>query len=61
MGRKSKVPGIMPWWLWLIYWAQLAFVAWNMIRPILHVSLVLLVPLFFMTALKWYQSRRTGG
>lgn len=60
MGRKSKVPGIMPWWLWLIFWAQLAFAAWNMIQPRFHITLALLGPVFFMTALKWHQSRRTG-
>ncbi|MDX2851628.1 hypothetical protein [Actinacidiphila glaucinigra] len=50
----------MPWWLWLIFWAQLAFVAWNMIRPTVHVTLALLGPMFFTAALKWHQSRRIG-
>ena len=60
MGRKGKTSGIMPWWLWLIFWAQLASVAWNVIRPTVHVSLALLGPMFFMAALKWHQSRGTG-
>ncbi|WP_406264158.1 hypothetical protein OH779_13680 [Actinacidiphila glaucinigra] len=50
----------MPWWLWLIFGAQLAFAAWNMIRPTVHVSLALLGPMFCMAALKWHQSRRIG-
>lgn len=60
MGRKAKAPSIMPWWLWLIFGAQLAFAAWNMIRPTVHVSLALLGPMFCMAALKWHQSRRIG-
>lgn len=60
MGRRVKAPGIMPWWLWLIFWAQLAFVAWNMIRPTVHLTLALLGPMIFMAALKWHRSRRIG-
>lgn len=57
---KKKVPGVMPWWLWLIFWAQFALIVWNVIRPTVHISYLMLGPALFAIALKWHRSRSGG-